>query len=302
MMISGSEDGSIGPLREALTICAASTMSGVLRITGDPGGTIHLADGLVTAIETTGAPGPEVLLLRSQRITEPGWDAAFSTAAAAGHPMAGELVARKLIGAGELEALLRVALADAMFVLARGTVEEYRAEPGPPDAGLSLDPGVEADGLLAEATRRIRVIASLSLPVRYARERVAAVPGMARRGVTLGDGQDEILALADGRRTPRDMAFTLGRGVYATTLQLARMREAGLLMSSAQLASATAARQPGHLAGTEPEGPDALPRRGRARLSLPRRGSPSARQPDIRTARGLLWPRSGRDPGDAQTP
>lgn len=38
--------------------------------------------------------------------------------------------------------------------------------------------------------------------------------------VQLGDGQDEILALADGRRTTRDIAFALGRGVYATTLPL----------------------------------------------------------------------------------
>ena len=301
MMISGSEDGSIGPLREALTICAASRTSGVLRITGDPGGTIHLANGLVTAIETSGAPGPEVLLLRSRRITEEGWDAAFSTAAAAGHPVSAELLARKLIGAGELEALLRIALADAMFVLARGTVEEYRAEPGPADSGLALEPGVEADGLLAEATRRIRVIASLSLPARYARERVAVNPGVARRGVRLGEGQDEILALADGRRTPRDLAFTLGRGVYATTLRLARMREAGLLISGSQLAAA-AARQTGHLGDAEPETAGGLPRRGRARISLPRRASPPARQPELRTARGLLWPRSGRDPGDAPTP
>lgn len=38
--------------------------------------------------------------------------------------------------------------------------------------------------------------------------------------VQLGDGQDEILALADGRRMTRDIAFALGRGVYATTLPL----------------------------------------------------------------------------------
>jgi hypothetical protein len=64
MNTTESEDGSIGALREALTVCAAAGMSGVLRVTGDPGGTIHLADGQVAAIETSGAPSPEVLLLR----------------------------------------------------------------------------------------------------------------------------------------------------------------------------------------------------------------------------------------------
>jgi len=39
MMLKGSQDASVGPLREALTVCAVSGTSGLLRITGDPGGT-----------------------------------------------------------------------------------------------------------------------------------------------------------------------------------------------------------------------------------------------------------------------
>ena len=49
MNTTESEDGSVGPLREALTVCAAAGMSGILRVTGDPGGAIHIADGLVAA-------------------------------------------------------------------------------------------------------------------------------------------------------------------------------------------------------------------------------------------------------------
>ena len=86
MNTTESEDGSVGPLREALTVCAAAGMSGILRVTGDPGGAIHIADGLVAAIETPGAPGPEVLLLRSHRVSESGWDEAFAAAAASGRP------------------------------------------------------------------------------------------------------------------------------------------------------------------------------------------------------------------------
>jgi hypothetical protein len=59
-------------------VCAAAGMSGALRVTGNPGGAIYFADGLVVAIETPGAPSPEVLLLRSHRVTESGWDAAFA--------------------------------------------------------------------------------------------------------------------------------------------------------------------------------------------------------------------------------
>jgi hypothetical protein len=90
MNTTESEDGSVGPLREALMVCAAAGMTGILRITGDPGGAIHLADGRVAAIETPGAPGPEVLLLRSHRVTESAWDAAFAAAAAAEDRMSAE--------------------------------------------------------------------------------------------------------------------------------------------------------------------------------------------------------------------
>ena len=65
-------------------------------------------------------------------------------------PMSGELVSRELAGAGELEALLRTALADAMFALASGTVEDYRAGPGPvPQAvrGRSRPGGVRRSGI-----------------------------------------------------------------------------------------------------------------------------------------------------------
>ena len=210
-------------------------LSGTLRVTGEPGGAIHFASGRVAAIETPGAPSPEVLLLRSHRVTESGWDAAFAAAASAGGPMSTELVVRGMVGAGELEALLRTALADAMFVMASGSVAECQAEPGAVDYMLPLYPAAEADGLLAEAERRFRVLVALPGPART--DRIIATPGVVRPGVRLGDGQDEILALADGRRTSRDLAFALGRGVYATILQLARMHEAGLLVTAAQRAA-----------------------------------------------------------------
>jgi len=76
------------------------------------------------------------------------------------------------------------------------------------------------------------VLASLPFEATYRRERLIAAPGAVRPGVRLGAGQDEILALADGRRTARDLAFALGRGVYATMLQLAGMHEAGLLVAA----------------------------------------------------------------------
>lgn len=283
-----SEDGSVGPLREALGVCAAAGMSGALRVTGHPGGAIHFADGQVVAIETPGAPSPEVLLLRPHRVTESDWDAAFAAAAVAGRPMSAELVARQLMGAGELEILLRTAVADAMFVLASGTVEEYRAEPGQVEFVLPLRPGAETNWLLAEASRRIRVLATLPH-----QDRVVAASAMSADSVRLGDGQDEILALADGRRTTRDIAFALGRGVYATTLALARMRTAGQLVTASSRAPGPA---PGQPAQEQPVLPG-LPRRQPEPAGQERRHRLPSRTPDLRAPLSLLRPRSGRDRG-----
>jgi len=298
MQNQGSENGAAGPLREALTACTAAGLSGTLRVTGEPGGAIHLAGGRVSAIETPGAPSPEVLLLRSHRVTESGWDAAFAAAASAGGPMSTELTVRGMVGAGELEALLRTALADAMFVLASGSVAECQAEPGTVDYVLPLYPAAEADALLAEAARRIRVLAALPGPGRT--DRIIAAPGMVRPGVRLGDGQDEILALADGRRTSRDLAFALGRGVYATILQLARMHEAGLLVTAAQRdAPPSAGGAPGRPAADDGRA-GSLPRRQRDQPALARRPWAPGRAPEMRTPLGLLRPRAGRDAGPGE--
>ncbi len=278
-------------------VCAAAGMSGVLRVTGDPGGAIHLTDGRVVAIETPGAPSPEVLLLRSHRVTESGWDEAFAAAAASSGRMSAELTRRELVGSGELEGLLRTALADAMFVLASGTVEEYRAEPEPVDCVLTLDPGAEPDGLLAEAARRIQILALL--PARHDRDRIVAAAGP---GVRLGDGQDEILALADGRRTPRDLAFALGRGVYATMLQLTRMHQAGLLTAVPSHRARPGRAEPDRRApGDELPTASGLPRRQRDLPTLPRRPRVPGRPPEPRAPLGLLRPRSGRDADSGET-
>jgi hypothetical protein len=272
-------------------VCAAAGMSGALRVTGNPGGAIHLADGLVVAIETPGAPSPEVLLLRSRRVTESNWDAAFAAAAAAGRPMSAEIIARQLMGAGELEILLKTAVADAMFALASGTVKEYHAEPGQVEFMLPLQPGAETDWLLAEASRRIRVLAALPAH----RDRIMAAPAMLAASTRFGDGRDEILALADGRRTTRDIAFALGHGVYATTLALARMREAGQLITAS---SRPAPGRPGPGPGRPAQPvPPALPRREPDPAATERRHKLPSRAADLRAPLNLLRPRSARNPG-----
>jgi hypothetical protein len=261
-------DNVPGPLRQALLGCAADRLSGVLRVAGRPGGTVHFSDGGIIAAETPGAPGLEVILFRSGRVDELGWDAAFAAAAATGREMRNELIGRELVGAGELEALSRLAIADAVFAMAYGTVEDYRTETSASAAPMvTLEPGDEAGWLLAETSRRIR---SLSPFAGRAHARIAMAPGAVRPGLPVSGGRDKLAALADGRRTPRDLAFALGRGVYATLLELGRMQADGLMIVAdpgpARPAEAAAAGLP-PAAADSAEAIESLPRRRRDHAS-----------------------------------
>ena len=221
-------DGGLGI---GLRRYAADRFSGVLRVDGQPGGAIHLVDGGISACQTSGAPSLEVILLRSGRVTESDWNAAFTEAAKAERPMTAELVERGLLGAGEVEALLRIALADAMFALTGGRVDGWTETPAA-DYLLPLDPAARAGWLLAEATRRRQVLAALPAPLVNAADRISVAHPSVPPGRVLGPGQDEILALVDGRRTPRDLAFALGQGLYETMLELTRMRAANAVVIS----------------------------------------------------------------------
>ena len=273
-------DAPLGLLGQVLRECAADRRSGTLRVLGEPGGTVHIADGGVTSIETPGAPGPEVVLVRSGRVAESAWAAAFTAAAADGR-MAAELVRRELVGHGELEALLRTVLADAMFTLASGEVDQCRMEPPAAACLLPLEPPAEPGWLLAETSRRHQVLASLPSPVGHDRDRVTRGPAAI---APLDGRQDEILALANGRRTARDMAFVLGCGVYALTLEFARMRESGLLAVGSR-------RQAGN---STPGRPD--PRAGRpvSDSPVPDSSGPDGSGPDGSGP-------DGHDPADSTT-
>jgi hypothetical protein len=223
-----------GLLGEALKEIATTRFSGVLRVDGSPGATVYLSGGGIAACETPGAPSLEVVLLRSRRVSESDWDGAFAAAAIANRHMTTELVKRELVRVGELEALLRTALADGIFALVSGQVDACRAEMSGVSSPLSLTPAARSGWLLAEATRRMQVLASFPEPAVSAQDRIAVAPVAAdaadgaRRGPAPGEA--EVLALADGRRTARDLAFALGRGLYATLLQLTRMRANGLVV------------------------------------------------------------------------
>ncbi|WP_234371438.1 hypothetical protein [Streptomyces sp. XY431] len=214
--------------------------TGSVVVSSAPGGTIHLERGLITAIETPGAPTAETLLLKSGRIGQPDWAAAETAASSAGAAastagdLGAALVARGSIGAAELEAVCASAVFDGAFALVLSPPGDWEAVEAAPPAGLAVRPGIEPKRLFEETARRTALLTRRwGPPGELARTRIrpAAAPaggaGPAAAGIPAR--HREILAAATGRRTARDIGFALGRGVFAVLLDLVRMDARQLL-------------------------------------------------------------------------
>ena len=109
-------------LARALDSCGREGATGQLRVVGMPGGTFHLRNGLVVAVESPGAPGPEALLLRSGRVNGEQWAALVREAGGARWPVAG-LIAHGYTGAAQLRVVCEMALHDAAFAVVAGRVD-----------------------------------------------------------------------------------------------------------------------------------------------------------------------------------
>ncbi|MYS81092.1 hypothetical protein [Embleya scabrispora] len=205
--------------------------TGAVVVSGTPGGTLHLRDGLVVAVRTPASPAPDVLLLRSRRIAEPDWIAAGEASRTDG-PLADTLVALGLVRAPELSALCLATVFDGAFAMSLGTSAGWQVDDSVPAPDLIAEPGVEPRRLTDETARRMLVLSQLWGPlVDFAATRInpAAQPAVGTLPVRYRD----ILLGANGRRAPRDLAFALGRGLYPVMLDLARMSARRLVQRDA---------------------------------------------------------------------
>ncbi|MFJ5231731.1 hypothetical protein ACIQBJ_17775 [Kitasatospora sp. NPDC088391] len=259
-----------------LLALSAEGFTGSVALASTPGGTIHLEHGLVTAVDTPAAPGPQTLLLKSGRITEADWRAAAAALPAGPAADLGALlVARGAIGAAELEAVCASAVFDGAFALVLARPGEWRIAAADAPAPLALRPGVEPRRMFEETARRTALLTALGGPP-AARARLRprpASPAPAAAG-RLPARQRELLAAATGRRTARDLGFALGRGLFAVLLDLARLDARRLLHREAEPPPGV----PGVAPRTPPDGPPPaatgpLPRR------VPGGRAPAARAP-----------------------
>ncbi|MFG2572581.1 MarR family transcriptional regulator [Streptomyces sp. NPDC048481] len=261
-------------LARDLAACGRDGFTGELRVSGSPGGAFHLHGGLVVAVESPGAPGPEALLLRSGRIGGEEWAALVRESGGARWPAAG-LIAHGYAGAAQLRVVCAMSLQDAAFAVVAGGVDGCERGPaaGPPPAAVAV--GEPPTRLLQEASRKLRALLALPYPVRPDRERPTPAP-VSCAATRLGALRSELLEHADGRRTARDLAFRTGRGVYTVTVEVARMLGEGLLecvdaphpipVRLPADGEALRPREPEPPAGPPPAGPpgpdaSALPRR-----------------------------------------
>ena len=275
-------EGTEEPLADSRNVPALLTAlrnrrrSCTVVVTGTPGGSIHMRDGLVVAMETPGAPGVEGLLLRSGRIGEQAWSAVRASDTTHEH-LAAELVDRGLVGAGELEVISLGALFDAAFALSLAVPDSW--EVTAPVPVLYRNAGVTPERLLGEVSRRINSLAtepgSVAALART-RMRPASTAHLPDPLDRLPARHRAVLAAADGRRTARDIAFALGRGLFAVMIDLRHLLDLGLVRPhtpSPNGRPSTAARVA--QSAVAPSAPDSasLPRR------LPGRNSAPTHQP-----------------------
>lgn len=216
-------------LPRALQRRASERFSGVLVIEGHHRGTVLMRDGRIVAATTPAAPGPEALILRSGRIPEPEWSEAYSAAAPEGR-LAEELVSRGLLGAAGIEVLTQTAVVDAVFAMALSGVQRCVAEPADPGsvtAILPSEPGMDVERVTRELTRRLAQAAQWQQDGLRIDSRPRPVTD--REIPPLSADRRAILAKANGRRTSRDLAFALGRGVFSTMTDLAALLADGLI-------------------------------------------------------------------------
>ncbi|MGW4236231.1 hypothetical protein ACWEJP_05120 [Streptomyces sp. NPDC004749] len=225
------QDAPARTLRALLLGLRQEARSGTVRVSGTPGGTIHLRDGLIVAIESPGTPSVESALLKSGRIDEEGWARALATAretGAEGDALGATLVARGLVGAVELEVLCAATVFEGAFALSLGRTAEWEtAEPSPV---LRCGPGIEPRAAAEETTRRLALVSRLWGPAaELARARTRPSSQAERTAGRLPRRYQSLLTAANGRRTPRDLAFVLGRGLFGVMVDLIRMNDIELL-------------------------------------------------------------------------
>ena len=213
-------------LRDTLETWCAIGVTGALRVLDPPGGTVFLTAGRISYAECPAACGVDRLLTASGRLSADAWRAALA-AGRASRRVGETLVHQGLLTPVELKSTVLSALyGAALFLFDLDTA--VRLEMG---AGHVIGPVVEIDLRIAcaEVDRRRRALADAWSDSKVDNHAVVPARRLSGHHVALNALQWEIVANADRRRTPVDLARSLGRDTFATLLEVRRMARTGLV-------------------------------------------------------------------------
>ncbi len=222
--------------------------TGCLTVEGPPDARVHLRGGLLVAVRTPAAPGPGTLLVRSGAVSERAWAAAHERGEADGAADGGE------VGAVLLELALVRSVLDGVFSLAlRPGARSAADEPGAPAPPYALAEGISPGLAWAEAQRRIAFLTARWAPPA---ELMALRPtATAPADTAPSPAHARLMAGADGRRTPRDLAFLSGREVSGVLADVMWLVDRGLLEIAAEPREGLSRRRPEPAAPASPEAP-----------------------------------------------
>jgi hypothetical protein len=205
--------------------CAVGA-TGALRVGDPPGGALYIVDGRLVYAECPQTNGVDRLLVASGRLTAEAWRAAVA-AGRTGRPISEFLAAGDHLSAAELELTVLAALHDAALLLFERSAEAHF------EAGTTHHLGaicsIQFAEVCAEADRRRRQLDEAWQDP--AIDTAAIVPARRLGGhhVALNAVQWEIIANADRRRSPVDLARLLGRETFVVRLEMRRLAQAGLV-------------------------------------------------------------------------
>ncbi|MEV6569699.1 transcriptional regulator [Streptomyces sp. NPDC051577] len=188
-------------------------------------GTLFLEDGRVVHAESPSTPGLDVLLTTGGGLAPERWNDAVNQAGAR-RQVARYLVDSGGLAGGELEICHLAAIFDAAFFALSPGSGPSRFRRGATHWIGSVR-SVPAAAVERE-TRRRRELLDAVWPYPLL-DTAPVVPRQAAPGQTITARQRFLLHQADGRRTPADLAWVLGRPAFHTLLDVRRLAAAGLV-------------------------------------------------------------------------